>query len=52
MATSTVATEVQQDRGVGLALKDGPIQNHVATSLNYYNDPGDGSSPEPVYVKT
>lgn len=23
----------------------------VITSLNYYDDPGDGSKPEPVYVK-
>jgi hypothetical protein len=23
----------------------------VATTLNYYNDPGDGSLPEPVYVQ-
>lgn len=24
----------------------------VLTSLNYYDDPGDGSPPEPVYVRT
>jgi hypothetical protein len=25
--------------------------NNVVTSLNYYDDPGDGSLPEPVYIE-
>ena len=25
--------------------------DNVVASLNYYDDPGDGSQPEPVYVK-
>lgn len=25
--------------------------NDVVTSLNYYDDPGDGSLPEPVYIE-
>lgn len=29
---------------------DGSSQD-VITTLNYYDDPGDGSQPEPVYVK-
>lgn len=24
---------------------------NIVTTLNYYDDPGDGSQPEPVYVK-
>lgn len=29
---------------------DGPRKNHIQTTINYYNDPGDGSPPMPVYV--
>lgn len=32
-------------------MRDSTDCGHVIASLNYYDDPGDGSQPEPVYVK-
>lgn len=32
-------------------MGEGASAGSVITSLNYYDDPGDGSQPEPVYVK-
>lgn len=51
MNTQTVAAGSQPLAGL---LLDRSAQNSAAkviASLNYYNDPGDGSLPEPVYVK-
>jgi hypothetical protein len=33
-----------------LAQKTKPAKHDVATELNYYQDPGDGTLPEPFYV--
>ena len=30
--------------------QDGVQKHHVATSLNYWDDPGDGSEPTPIYI--
>ena len=32
------------------AMDDNLSLPNVVTSVNYYDDPGDGSKPEPVYV--
>ena len=31
-------------------VSEGHRKNHIQTTINYYNDPGDGSPPMPVYV--
>lgn len=29
---------------------EGPRKHHLQTTINYYDDPGDGFPPVPVYV--
>ncbi|GAB1317186.1 7alpha-cephem-methoxylase P8 chain [Madurella fahalii] len=51
MATETAVAVSHHVAGpLDLAAGCGPAQ--VAVTLNYYNDPGDGSLPEPVLVKS
>jgi hypothetical protein len=42
-----------KDQNGDLAVNHGPSPpspRHIATTINYYNDPGDGLPPMPVYV--
>ena len=51
------ATAVQHAPGIALdqvveplAQETKPVKHNVATELNYYQDPGDGTLPAPFYV--
>lgn len=49
MATEVLTTESQQDAGF-LDTESNRRPRDVVASLNYYNDPGDGSPPHPVFI--
>lgn len=55
MATEVPNTSILSEKvgpSPGTASKEhGGNPNDVVVSLNYYDDPGDGSLPEPVYVE-
>lgn len=46
---ATVAWAEQMEN-VPITKSQGPARRDVVATLNYYRDPGDGSSPTPVYV--